>query len=176
MPLAAGHLLAMLSVLLPFAFLLGLVEWQWEIQVGASLLLIAIGLYLYFNRRHPRMLARISPNRLALWSFAIATAHGAGLMLVPIYLGICQIAETDVGHVAAASLMATSIWAALGVGLVHACAMIAGGGAMALLVHEWLGLKFLSRSWFNLSAVWAISLVLVGMVGLYMAGTAGESV
>ena len=59
-PLAAGHLLAMLLVILPFALLVALVEWQRTIQVGASLLVIAFGLYLLVNRRHPRALARIT--------------------------------------------------------------------------------------------------------------------
>jgi len=169
-PLSFGHLVAMLSVLLPFALLTGLVRWQWEIRIGASLLVIGVGIYLFFNRRHPRALARIAPHRLALWSFAIAMAHGAGLMLVPIYLGMSMLDHADAGHVAAASLMASNIWSALLVSIVHAISMIGAGGTMAFLVHEWLGLKFLSRSWFNLDAVWAISLILVGLIGLVVAG------
>jgi hypothetical protein len=66
-PLAAGHLLAMLLVILPFALLVALVEWQRTIQVGASLLVIAFGLYLLVNRRHPRALARISPSKQGQW-------------------------------------------------------------------------------------------------------------
>ena len=88
-PLAVGHLLAMLLVILPFALLITLVEWQRQIQIGASLLVIAFGIYRLVSRSHPRALARIPPTQLALWSFAVAIAHGAGLMLVPIYLGLC---------------------------------------------------------------------------------------
>lgn len=86
--LTAGHLLAMLAATLPFALLSALVAWQRSIQVGASLLVFGFGLYLLVQRRHPRALARIPPTQLVLWSFAIAMAHGAGLMLVPIYLGL----------------------------------------------------------------------------------------
>ena len=76
-PLTLGHLLAMLVVILPFALLVSVVEWQQQIQIGASLLVIGFGVFLLVNRRHPRALARIRPAHLALWSFAVAIAHGA---------------------------------------------------------------------------------------------------
>src|SRR5262249_32908669 len=79
-PLALGHLLAMLLVLLPSAMLVALVEWQRAIRIGASCIVIAFGLYRLVDRRHPRALARIPPAQLGLWSFAVAIAHGAALM------------------------------------------------------------------------------------------------
>ncbi|MDA9544335.1 membrane protein [Bradyrhizobium sp. CCBAU 45321] len=164
--LAAGHLLATLLVLLPFAFLLVLAEWQRPIQIGASLLVIGFGVYRLIDRRHPRALARIPPTQLVLWSFAVAIAHGAALMLVPIYLGLCQAFELDAGHQAAGALMAANLGMAVLVSLVHVAAMVGAGGCLAWLVYRHLGLKFVSRSWFNLDAVWAISLVLVGAVAL----------
>ena len=164
--LAAGHLLAMVAILFPFTALLFLVEWQREIQISAAVLVIALGVYLAFNRRHPRILARVPPSRLALWSFLAATAHGAGLMLVPIYLGICRTLETDAGHAAAADLMAGNAGIAVVVAVVHTLAMTVSGGAIAIGVYNWLGLKFLSRSWFNLDLVWALSLILVGAISL----------
>ena len=108
------------------------------------------------------MLARIRPARLGLWSFAVAVAHGAGLMLVPIYLGLCRPSDTDRGHAAAGALINADLGMALVVSVVHAAAMIAVGGLLAWLVYRYLGLKFVSRSWFNLDAVWAASLILVG--------------
>ncbi|MFP3608047.1 hypothetical protein SB753_40035, partial [Paraburkholderia sp. SIMBA_053] len=78
-----------------------LLAWQREIQAGASALVIGFGVFLLLWRRHPRVLARIAPSRLALWSFAIALAHGAGLMLVPIYLGLCSANDLDRAHEAA---------------------------------------------------------------------------
>jgi len=74
-PLSLGHLLAMLLVLLPFALLVTLVEWQRQIQIGASLLVIGFGIFRFVDRRHPRGLARIRPTQLGLWSFAVAIAH-----------------------------------------------------------------------------------------------------
>nr|WP_249150324.1 hypothetical protein [Bradyrhizobium sp. JYMT SZCCT0180] len=167
-PLTAGHLLAMLLVLLPFALLVTLVEWQRQIQIGASFLVIAFGIFRLADRRHPRALARIRPTQLGLWSFAVAIAHGAGLMLVPIYLGLCREADLDKGHEAALSLINANIGMAGLVAVVHAIAMIAAGGFLAWLVYRYLGLKFVSRSWFNLDTSWAISLILVGAVALVL--------
>jgi hypothetical protein len=168
-PLAVGHLISMLVILLPFALMTALLDWQREIRIGASVAVIAFGVFRLVNRRHPRALARIRPTQLALWSFTIATAHGAGLMLLPIYLGLCSIEEFDKAHQASAILMAQNSATAVLVSLVHTIAMVVAGGVFALLVYGWLGLKFLSRSWFNLDFVWALSLILIGAFGLLTA-------
>lgn len=165
--LAAGHFLAMTAVLLPFSMMTALVEWQREIRIGAGLIVMALGLYLMIYRRHPRFLARIAPQRLALWSFLVAMAHGAGLMLVPIYLGLCADADQDAGHQAAAVLMQGNVVTALCVASVHTLAMLLAGGVIAAAVYFWLGLRFLSQIWFNLDRVWASSLVLVGGISLW---------
>jgi hypothetical protein len=165
-PLTVGHLLAMLVVILPFALLVSLVEWQQQIQIGASFLVIGFGIFRFVNRRHPRALARIRPAQLGLWSFVVAIAHGAGLMLVPIYLGLCRAADLGTGHEAAGTLMNANLGMAVLVSTVHSVAMIAAGGALAWLVYGYLGLKFVSRSWFNLDATWAFSLVLAGALSL----------
>jgi hypothetical protein len=165
-PLSVGHLLAMLLIILPFALLVSLVEWQRQIQSGASVLLIGFGIFRLLNRRHPRALARIRPTQLGLWSFAVAIAHGAGLMLVPIYLGLCREADLDKGHEAAGALINANLGMAMLVSIVHSAATIAAGGFSAWLVYRYLGLKFVSRSWFNLDTTWAVSLILVGAVAL----------
>jgi hypothetical protein len=165
-PLAVGHFLAMLVVMLPFGLLAALVEWQQQIQIGASILLIAFGIFRLVNPRHPRALARIPPTQLGLWSFAVAIAHGAGFMLVPIYLGLCRPADLDRGHEAAGALISGNLGMAVLVSLVHGAAMITAGGVLAWSVYRYLGLKFVSRSWFNLDAIWALSLALVGALSL----------
>jgi hypothetical protein len=165
-PLSIGHLLAMLLVLLPFGLLVTLVEWQRQIQISASLLVIGFGTFRLVNRRHPRALTRIRPTQLGLWSFAVAIAHGAGLMLVPIYLGLCRASDLDKGHEAASALINANVGMAVLVSVVHSVAMITAGGFSAWLVYRYLGLKFVSRSWFNLDATWAISLILVGTLSL----------
>jgi hypothetical protein len=83
--LAMGHFVAMIGILLPFGAMLALMVWQRQIRLAAGLIVIAAGIYLLVNRRHPRVLARIPPAQLALWSFAAATRAwrradaGAGL-------------------------------------------------------------------------------------------------
>jgi hypothetical protein len=168
-PLTVGHLLATFVVILPFAVLVAVVEWQPQIQIGASLLVIGFGIFRLVNRRHPRALARIRPTQLGIWSFAVAIAHGAGLMLVPIYLGLCRATDLETGHWAAGALINANLGIALLISVVHSVAMIAAGGFLAWLVYRYLGLKFLSRTWFNLDATWAFSLVFVGALSLVFA-------
>ncbi|MEX3016174.1 hypothetical protein [Gymnodinialimonas hymeniacidonis] len=169
--LALGHFLSMLAILLPFSLMITLVEYESEIRIGAGVIVVAMGGYLLINRRHPRFLARVHPARLALWSFLAALAHGAGLMLVPIYLGICAIAPEDTGHLAAQSLMQNDLGVAVAVAGLHTLAMTGAGAVIAVFIYLWLGLKFLSKTWFNLDLVWALSLVLVGLFGIWSAVT-----
>lgn len=169
--LALGHFLAMIAILLPFSLMIVLIEWEVQIRVGAGALVIAMGVYLMINRRHPKFLARVHPARLALWSFLAAMAHGAGLMLVPIYLGLCAIGADEAGHLAAQSLMGNTLVTAFVVAAVHTFSMTLAGGIIAVAIYLWLGLKFLSRTWFNLDLVWALSLILVGAFGIYSALT-----
>ena len=165
-PLTVGHLLAMLLMILPFGLLVTLVQWQRQIQIGSSLLVIGFGAFRFVNPRHPRALARIRPTHLGLWSFAVAIAHGAGLMLVPIYLGLCQGIDLNGANEAAGTLVNANLGMAMLVAAVHSVAMITGGGFLAWLVYRYVGLSFVSRSWFDLDAPWACSLMLVGAFSL----------
>ena len=172
--LATGHFLAMIVILLPFSMMYFLVNNEREIRLGAGVLVIAMGIYLLINRRHPKILARIHPAKLGLWSFLAATAHGAGLMLVPIYLGICGLlvlgeSVSGTGHAAAQMLMSSNIVTAFLVAATHTFAMTFAGAAIALFVYNWFGLKFISKSWFNLDVIWALSLITVGAFGVYSA-------
>ena len=168
LPLAAGHFAAMAVVLLPFALLTMLSEHSGGIRIGAGLLVAGFGFYRLFDRRHPRGLARIKPTKLALWSFLVAIAHGAGLLLVPIYLGL-DAAAGDAGHGGMHRPADNSFVSALMVSAVHTLAMIAAGGGIAWLVYRYLGLQFLKKSWFNLETVWALSLIAAGAAGLWTA-------
>ena len=167
--MTGGHFIATLAILLPFTFLFVLVAWQREIQAVAALLVIGLGVYLLTTRRHPRFLARVPPSRLTLWSALAATAHGAGLMLVPIYLGIGAAVDTETGHSAVSTLIRGNLTVAVAVAVIHTLAMAAAGGALAVGVYHWLGLRFIRQGWFNLDLVWAGSLVLVGGIALWHA-------
>ena len=87
-------------------------------------------------------------------------------MLVPIYLGLCRADDMGERHAAAGALVNANLGMAVLVSVVHSVAMIVAGGFVAWLVYRYLGLKFVSRSWFNLEATWAFSLVLVGGISL----------
>ncbi|WP_255581610.1 hypothetical protein [Cupriavidus sp. AU9028] len=163
--LLLGHVLAVLAVLLPFGMLASLQAWQTQIRLVASVLVIGYGLALLRFRRHPRALVRIAPSRLALWSFAIALAHGAGLMLVPIYLGLCG-SDADAGHRAMDAIALRNLRLALLVALAHAAAMFAMAASMAWLTYRYLGLRLVARSWFRIDVIWAGSLLAVGTASL----------
>jgi hypothetical protein len=169
-PLGAGHLLAMAVAVLPVALLSELVRHSQVIRIGAGALVLLFGIYKLTNRRHPRMLARIRPAQLAWWSFVMATAHGAGLMLIPVALGLCATRPSDgADHAAIATLMRSNIGTAIVVILVHTLAMLLSGIAVAWLVYRYLGLQFLRRVWLNLELLWSASLVLAGGVCSAMA-------
>ena len=85
---------------------------------------------------------------------------------MPIYLGLCRVADLDRGHEAAGVLISADLGMAVEVAVVHAVAMIVAGGLSAWLVYHYFGLKFVSRSWFNLDTTWAASLLLVGALSL----------
>jgi hypothetical protein len=180
LPLGGGHFLAMAIVLVPFALLSWYVEWSRAIRIGAGALVLLFGVYKLIRPRHPRALARIRPTQIAWWSFLMATAHGAGLMLLPFMLGLCAMpapasgaAEAswpELGHAAVMDTLARSNLAtALAVASLHTLAMVASGLAMAWLVYRWLGLRVLRSAWLNLDAVWGASLVIAGAAGAWMA-------
>jgi len=177
LPLGGGHFLAVAIALAPFAWLTWYVEWNRAIRVGAGMAVLLFGVFRLVHRRHPRLLARIPPTRLAWWSFLMATAHGAGLMLVPFMLDICMtpapgthadaVTAHATGHAAMMAHMAqASVAGALLVAAVHTLAAFLAGIGMAWVVYRYLGLRFLRRAWLNLDVVWGASLVVAGAAGI----------
>ncbi len=171
LPLGGGHFMAIAVALAPFAWLGWYLEWSRAIRIVAGATVLAFGAYKLANRRHPRLLARIPPTRLAWWSFLMATAHGAGLMLVPFMLGLCATPAPDgTGHATVMTILArANLDTALLVAAVHTLASLVAGVAMAWVVYRYVGLRFLRRAWLNLDAVWGASLVLAGATGIWMA-------
>ena len=168
LPLGAGHLLAMALVLLPFAFLSWLMQWSREIRIAAGVLVLLFGAALltpWSRRLHrQRWMTRIRPTQLALWSFVMASVHGAGLMLLPVFIGLCGAAAP--GDAPLRALVGASLGTALMVSLVHTLAMIAAGLLLAWLVYRYLGLRMLQRTWLNLDRVWALGLMAAGGAAL----------
>ena len=174
-PLGAGHLMAMALVLVPFALLAWMLAWSREIRVAAGALVLLFGVSRLFLRRHPRWLARIRPTQLALWSFLMATAHGAALMLLPILMGLCEApaaAPTSaLDHEAVMGLMRSSVGTAVAVSVLHTAAMIGSGLGVAWIVYRYLGLRALRSAWLDLDIVWALGLIASGAAAVAMALT-----
>ena len=174
LPLSGGHFAAMAVVLLPFAALGWYLEWSRAIRLGAGALVLLFGILKLARPRHPRALARVRPTQLAWWSFLMATAHGAGLMLVPFMLDLCATApagaDAPPGHATLMNFLAQSnVATATAVAAVHTLAMMLAGLGMAWAVYRYLGLRFLRRAWLNLDMVWGASLVIAGAAGIAMA-------
>jgi hypothetical protein len=170
LPLGAGHFLAIAVALAPFAWLGWYVAWSRAIRIGAGAAVLLFGTYKLIRRRHPRLLARIAPTRLAWWSFLMATAHGAGLMLAPFMLGLCAAPAADgTAHAAVLAYLArTSAGTALLVATVHGLANLVAGIVMAWTAYRYLGLPFLRRAWLDLDAAWGASLVVAGAAGIWL--------
>jgi len=173
-PLAGGHFLAMAAALLPLTLFFAYLDWSGTIRILAGGLIIAYGVYKLVDRRHPRALARLGPKRLTLWSFLIATAHGAGLMLLPLTLGLCSgdtqpSSPVEKGHLAMSELMREGVATSLAVAAVHTVAMALAAGVMAWIVYRWAGMRLISRAWLNVEGIWAGSLILTGAVSCALA-------
>ena len=170
-PLAVGHLFSITVVLLPFAALTFFLDWSHQIRIGAGLTIISFAAILLVYPRHPRFMARVRPTQIALWSFLIGLLHGAGLMLVPILLGLCTLAPAGALDPLASEArgLAGNTTLALEVALVHTAAMVGAGGLVAWAVYRFLGIKILTRSWFDLDHLWVGSLAVAGALGVYTA-------
>lgn len=168
-PIALGHVLAMMAALLPFALVWLYFENVGEVRAAAGMLLVVFGVYKLFSQRHPRILARVGPTHLILWSFLMATAHGAGLMLVPVVLGLCTDTGAHGGHQALLELAGGSLGLTLAAVTAHTAAMVLTGGTIAWVVYRYVGLSLLRRGWLNLDLLWAVLLIVVGGIALVVA-------
>jgi hypothetical protein len=166
-PLAAGHLVSVAVVLLPFGALAVLLDWTREIRIAAGLMIVSFSGVLLLYPRHPRWLVRMRPTQVSLWSFTVALLHGAGLMLVPMLLGLC--APSMASGPPVSSVAANGAAVALVVALAHTAALVAASGLIAWAVYRALGLEMLRRSWLDLRRLWAASLALVGALSVWSA-------
>ncbi len=151
-PIALGHAMSIALVVVVVAVLRALIDFT-LLQWGAALVLIGFGVYRLAARHRGRGGMQVGFGELMLWSFLMATAHGAGLMVVPVLLHL----PVPVDH---AAHMRPDMGAAA-VGL-HTAAMLAVAGAVAVVVYRWVGLAFLRRGWINVDLIWAIALIAAG--------------
>ena len=166
-PLAAGHGVAIVAAIAVTALLgtmlpLGVLKWA----IAATL--VGYGTSKLIRERHPRFGGMtVGPRDLTIWSALMATAHGAGLMVVPFLLRAEEAMAGHAGHLATTVLQAGPSHEVLG-GLV-ATALHTGGylvvtGLVAVIVYHKLGLRLLGRVWVNIDRIWAGALIITGLV------------
>ena len=162
-PIALGHAVSVAAVVTAVVFA-GLFVDRDLISRAGGIVLIAWALWhaLYGHRRRVRIGMQTGLVGLALWSFLMASAHGAGLMLVPIVLPLCS--PSAIGALAANASIPTAL-AAVGV---HTGTMLAVIAAIAAIVYRLTGVAFLRQSWINFDLVWCAALVATGAVLIFV--------
>lgn len=159
LPIAVGHALAVLGVVL-VVMAFGAVVDPDLVRRAAGIVLIGWAAYhaAYGHRHRVRFGMRVGLAGLAVWSFLMALAHGAGLMLIPL-LGPLGVAGPMHHHDMGGGAVSGALLAVA----VHSGAMLATTGAVALLVYDWLGVAVLRRGWINLDLLWTAALMAAGV-------------
>jgi hypothetical protein len=174
-PIALGHALS-IGLVVGLFWLAEASVPEKALRYGAAATLFGFGFYRFVRSRHPRWVGmRVGFRDLTLWAFLMATAHGAGLMVVPILIGWAD--GNHAGHAAHfgpashAGHLATpeastnaSPWHFLAAVGVHSAGYLLVVTLIALLVYEKLGLALLNRAWFNLDLLWVFALMLSGVL------------
>lgn len=176
LPLAVGHLISVCAVVaLVRLFLVGVSPQI--LRIAGAGALISFGLFRLIRSRHPRWVGmQVSARDLSVWSFLMASAHGAGLMLVPFILAAPHSigAATPMHHMAHQMTMlsampvsfATSPTQAWLVVCLHTLGYLLATLALALLIYYKLGVAVLHRGWFNLDFLWTVALIAMGVLTL----------
>jgi hypothetical protein len=162
LPIALGHEVSIVLVVIAVALTQEALP-PHTVRLVAALALVGFGVYtLVRPRRHPRGFGmRIGALGLAVWSFLMSSAHGAGLMLAPVLLGL-PVADhyTDVRQLGLTAGLAATV---------HVAAMLMAMAVVAVVVYEKLGLRLLRRNWFNLDLAWSVVLLVAGAMTLFTA-------
>jgi hypothetical protein len=158
--IALGHALSIAMVAAAFLLAGTLVDPR-ALQMLAGVFLIAWAAYhwRYGHRHRVRVGMKTGQAGLVLWSFLMATAHGAGLMILPAMIPLC-LAASPTGEMSGSG----PALAALAAVAVHMTAMLAVTGALAVIVYEWVGLSILRTAWINLDVIWAAALAGTGLL------------
>ena len=162
-PIALGHALA-IGVVVLIAELAQAALPILYIRIGVAATLVGLGVYkLIRSSRHFRWGGmQVGFRELTIWSFLMASAHGAGLMVLPVVLAGPHAHHHIASQGAAFQGAAGGVWATL----IHTLGYFTVTTAVALLVYRKFGLAMLRRGWFNLDLIWAIALVVTGIVAL----------
>jgi hypothetical protein len=162
-PLALGHAIA-IAAAIALADVIGLIVPLYLLKWLTAVLLVGLGVWRLVRSRHIAYGGMgVHARELATWSFLMASAHGAGLMVLPLVIGHAPMAG-PAQHLAAASLLGiTAEGSGVLAALVHTAGYLLVSGAIAVIVYERVGLRFLRTAWVNLDLVWAVALVVTGV-------------
>ncbi len=168
-PMVLGHALS-IAIIIAAVLLARVSLPQRALNIAAAVILFAFGFYRVLRSRHPNWVGmRVGFGDLTLWSFVMASAHGAGLMLVPFFLGPPAAPEAHqhgshhgmaFANFSAPSLLAASV-------AVHTFGYLLATALIAILVYEKLGVAILRRAWFNIDLVWMLALMITGAFILF---------
>ena len=171
LPIALGHAVAIFLTILAVRVAQEAIPPR-AIKIVVAAALFAMGLYRLFRAHHPKGGGmRVGFKDLFLWSFLMATAHGAGLMLAPILLSQPMQGMSHMSHSMGSAASATELTlGVLGLAvLVHTLGLLLVAGSLALLVYqsyETSGLRWLQGAWFNFDLLWAVALFVAGIAAL----------
>ena len=155
LPIATGHVLAIAAVIL-VAVLAGAVVPVHALRIAVIVVLIGFGVYRLVSKSHPHFGSmRVGFRDLTIWSFLMACAHGAGLMLLPVLLGMSAVGAGHETHITAFPSVKMQLFAVA----THTCGYLLLTGTIAWLVFKKLGVSVLRKAWLNLDFVWAMALI-----------------
>ena len=164
-PLTLGHVLA-IAAAIAVAMVAGTALSPGMLRWPVALLLTGLGVRQLYRHVHPRWAAmRVGMGGLTLWSFLMASAHGAGLMVLPVFLSMPAVAGGPSCHSRGASTQALAGTMAT---LVHGLGYLAVTALAAWLVVDRFGLGLLRKAWINLDVIWAVALILTGCLTLFV--------
>lgn len=162
LPLAVGHLLAT-GLVVAGAAILGVVLPANYVRIFVAAVLLGFGLYRLLRRGHPRWGGmQVGFRDLTIWSFLMASAHGAGFMLLPVMMGTLAGHSQHDMH----GPISSGPWTAALAVAVHALGYLLTTGAVAFVVYQWAGLSLLRKAWVNLDLIWAVALIVTAGVAL----------
>ena len=165
-PITLGHALS-IGVVVALAGLIQIVLPLGYVQFVVAGALISLGILRILRRKHFAWGGmQVGFRDLTIWSFLMASAHGAGLMVLPIILHTASANAMPAGHEHMHMASGTSVGAGLAATLIHTLGYLSVTAFVALIVYRKFGLALLRKAWFNLDLVWAAALIVTGCVAL----------
>jgi len=160
LPLGMGHALAIAAAVI-VAVLAGAVIPMRDLRWPVAAILLALGVSRLIRHRHPRWVGmRVGIGGLTIWSFLMASAHGAGLMVLPVFLAMGHVSNESACH----AMTASTPMAALLATFLHAVGYLLITAVVAFVVFERFGVGMLRKAWFNIDLVWVATLIATGLI------------